>query len=759
MNGVEQRLKTRQLIVRLCWLMVVVLAAGCSGNSTTSEVGLAAPILQAVQSPEAVVKTFMEAWQAGSYENMYAALSPQSQGQYALPVLRAAYEDAATALSLSGIEFSIKETQLQGAAAAVTYDARFQSPVFGTIDDPGRTMRLVQQPGGWGVAWSSMDIFDGLAAGSRLEVFSRRQARGSIYDRDGQPLVEPVGTMIPVYAAQQDMPDVDACLDLLADVLMKQRYDLANMFTPYDPVTIFFVGVIDAETEVIRGQELRDVCAAQIFTDASSDIRHYIMSGGAVHVTGYVGQIPAEQLGAYQAQGYDPGDLVGLDGIEQAYEAVLSGQPEKVLRITSSSGLILRELAGKQGTEPQSVTLTIDRDLQEATARALVSAFNYAENNWAAPGISPGAGAVVLDVKTGAILALASYPFFEPSIFDPESPYENRGAIISQVYGDERQPLRNRAVQEQYFPGSTFKIITLSAALSEQVMTEPTFYCDLTWDGRVTYGDTSSPRFDWRSFEPPESPFSSAAGELTARQALTTSCNPFFYEMGARLFRKAPDTLVDYARDLGLGVATGLPPVFREASGNLPSPTAVEQGINEAVGQGGIQVTILQMARLVASIANGGTLYKPYIVQQVGGDNDAEPLMTAEPAIFGYNGLSDTVMLEVRQAMCAVTTDTTLGTAHFDFYDVTYTTCGKTGTAQSGRREPYGWFVAYAPADDPQIAIVAMVEYSREGSETAGPIVRRILDYYFGQPAYPYPDWWFENEYVPLEIPNNATGG
>src|SRR5690606_19580384 len=142
-----------------------------------------------------------------------------------------------------------------------------------------------------------------LAAGSRLEVFSRRQPRGAILDRNGNPLVEPSGTLIPLYAAQQDMPNVDACLDLLADVLMRQRYDLAEMFAPYDPVTIFFLGAIDEQTYESRRQELEDTCAVTVFADSSSNVRHYVLGGGAVHVTGYVGQIPAEQLAVYEAQG------------------------------------------------------------------------------------------------------------------------------------------------------------------------------------------------------------------------------------------------------------------------------------------------------------------------------------------------------------------------------------------------------------------------------------------------------------------------
>jgi penicillin-binding protein 2 len=313
-------------------------------------------------------------------------------------------------------------------------------------------------------------------------------------------------------------------------------------------------------------------------------------------------------------------------------------------------------------------------------------------------------------------------------------------------------------VQQQYFPGSTFKIITTAAALSEGSFSEPSFFCDLTWDGRQKYGDTASPRLDWRNYEPEDSDYKNAAGEITAWQALAASCNPFFYEMGARLFQKNPDALVNYARNLGLGSATGIG-ALPEVGGNLPLPTAVEQGINEAIGQGGIQVTILQMARMVASIANGGILYRPYIVQQVGGTDGVLPSFQASPQAIGNNGLSAETMGVIRQGMCAVTTDTTYGTAWFVFEETGYTVCGKTGTAQSGRREPYGWFVAFAPADKPQIAVAAMVEFSREGSETAAPIVRRFLDVYFNQPIYGFPQWWNNNTYVPLEIPDNATGG
>jgi penicillin-binding protein 2 len=166
-------------------------------------------------------------------------------------------------------------------------------------------------------------------------------------------------------------------------------------------------------------------------------------------------------------------------------------------------------------------------------------------------------------------------------------------------------------------------------------------------------------------------------------------------------------------------------------------------------------------------------LYKPFVIQQVGGENGTQPLFVAQPEVAGDMGLSPSTLALVRQGMCAVTTsdavNTTnglpLGTAWFVFDDpedtgiAPYSVCGKTGTAQTGRIEPNGWFVAFAPADNPTIAVAVVTQYSREGSETSAPIVRRILDAYFGAPQAPFPWWWTENPYYELTIPEGSTGG
>ena len=209
---------------------------------------------------------------------------------------------------------------------------------------------------------------------------------------------------------------------------------------------------------------------------------------------------------------------------------------------------------------------------------------------------------------------------------------------------------------------------------------------------------------------------------------------------------------------MGLSGPVGLPAEYREASGNLASPNNVEEAINNAIGQGNVQVTAVQMAFSVAAVANGGTLWQPFIVQRVGGADGAPVTFEAQPSIVGELGLEAETMQIIHEGMCDVVSDQERGTARSAFWNIPYTACGKTGTSQTSRIEPHAWFVVYAPADNPQIAVVVVAEHSREGSEVAAPIARRILDYYFGAPQAPWPDWWLE-DYVELISPSGGTPG
>jgi penicillin-binding protein 2 len=745
--------------IRVCGLLLLLAASACEVFSPTTRGG-DVPVIQLVpQTPEQVASSFLDAWARADYDAMYTLLSPQAQALYSAAVFRTTYETDDAAIATDGLDYSIQSTMQQGATTVVTYDITLQSGIYGEITDAGRVMRLTEASGGWRIAWSRMDIFDGLVQGATLETVTERQPRGSIFDRSGDPIVEENGTVVTVLATRANMPDEAACFDTLANVFRRDRDDLINYYSRFNSTTEVPLGDLDPPVYTERESEMISNCDIRSY---ERQTRRYVGHGALSHVTGAIGQIPEAELELWRSRGYASDDLVGRNGLERQFETTLAGDPLRVLRIREPGGAIVREIARVSGTLPQAVTLTIDMGLQIAAAQALADAFNYASPNWAESGRSLGAGAVVLDVNSGAVLAMTSWPTFDPGIFNPDTPIFLVGDYILGLQTDTRRPFSNRVIQEQYPPGSTFKIITAAAALADGIVSaNDVFFCDLIWDG-TPFGDTLLERTDWRILNPEEQ--RTPTGEVTPELALASSCNPFFYQMGALLFqRRAPSTLMDYARRMGLGSATGLdlvnPP---EATGQLPPIRGADQAISSAIGQQDVQVTILQMARMVAGIANGGTLYRPYLVQKVG---DANP---TRPQVMGDMGLSESVLDVVRAGMCDVTTDTTYGTAWFVFGDdaagiprTPYVPCGKTGTAQSGRPEPHGWFVAYAPREDPEIAIVVMVENSREGSETAAPIVRRILDYYFQvspELVASYPGWWTQT-YNPLPIPEGSTGG
>lgn len=753
-------------------LLLALTLGACEGLPLPggSAEGGAPSILQIVQSPQDVVSGFLTAWGRSDYDAMYALLSPQSQQLTAGPVFRATYEEADAAIGLQGVTPDFGRTEEQGSSAVVHYDVTLESSFFSEIDDPGRMMRLVQAPAGWRIAWTPNDIFAGYSSGTRLEVVLRREPRGNILDRDGELLVEQDGTVIELYVTRSSIPDEAACLDLLASLLLIQRGDLAATFAAYNFDTQFPVGDMDPEAFDRASGALSESCG--IGTDTRTT-RRYAGHGAASHITGYVGQIPIELVESFESRGYNAGDLIGRTGIEAQYEEELAGESNRVLRVVEPGGLVVREIAQAEGRTPVDVTLTIDLDLQLAATQAMADAFNYAEGNWASRDHSTGGGVIVMDVDSGEVLALSSYPTFDPGIFNPDTPVFNVGAYQIALRNDARQPFLNRVLQNTYPSGSTFKIITTGAAAEERVFRpNDIFFCSRIWQGQQ-YGDTFPERFDWRNFEGESANFDT--GEVTMSEALAASCNPFFYQMGALLYRdRGPGTLAGYAREMGLGQRTGFdftePP---EAAGFIETPQGADAAISQAIGQGDSQVTLIQMARMVAAVANGGTLYQPYIVERVGVEG-SEPIYQATPDGSRELPLGDTALAVVQDGMCMVTDSTVygrtsgqrLGTAWFvftdpDWYPAPYTACAKTGTAQTGRIEPHGWFVAYAPADNPQIAVAALIEYGREGSETAAPIVRRIMDAYFGVPpeqVAAFPEWWFENSYVPLQIPEGSTG-
>ena len=700
--------------------------------------------------PTEVLAAFIAAWSEEDFEAMYRLLAQRSRELYPLGRFIDQFTEAHSVIRFAGVRHAVSELERQGTTAILHYDIVIESPIFGEIADEGRLMRLVNE-NGWKIAWSSMDIFAGLSGRARLTVWADFPRRANIYDRNGKLLAEEGGEVYSLYAVKQDMPDVEDCLATLAAATLRQISSLRGLCADYLAETRFHV----AEMDPARFARFREALAADCAITRTEGLfskvltynsRSYYGHGIATHLVGYIGAVPADELERWEARGRSAGDLVGRAGIEASYEDTLAGRPQRYLRLVESGGGIVRELAGAPGSAPSALSLTIDRDLQEIVAQTMADAVSFAVPNWG--GITGGGAIAALNVNTGEILALASYPSFDPHIFIPDTSY-NIGAAVLGLDRDIRGPFSNKALAEQYTPGSVYKIVTTLAAASEGIW-EPKeiFDCGYIWSG-AEYGDSERRRTDWRLLEDRE-----ATGPVTMSQALAASCNPFFYEMGALMYRQDPLMQVRYAEMLGFGRPSGLAGLGIEAAGSVAPPGEPAAAINNAIGQGEVTATVLQMAQLTALIANGGKFYQPYVVSHRGRPGQADYALVNEPTLREALPLAEEALAVLRDGMCMVTTVRDLGTAEYVFRSAPYRVCGKTGTAETAGN-PHAWFVAYTPRENPEIAFAGVMAHSREGSEVVAPMIRRILDVYYGHPIEPFPEWWAE-AYVPVRSQQQA---
>jgi len=738
----------RKLLPLLTALALLLAACDGVGRGAPNEPGAAAPPRQlTLEEADQVVGTFLQAWEKADYTTMYSLISPHSRDAYTEESFRTEYDYAATQTTQTGLATTIVSSLRQGSTAAVQYDVTFSTAMFGDIADAGRTMRLIETPDGWRIAWSRMDIFPELAAGARLERLQTLPNRGNIYDRNGQVLVDQEGRAVGLYIVRQDLADEDACINLLARITRRDIADVQRQFLNFAPETRFVVDEIDPDTFQVEAANLREWCdiGDDDYDTAIRPTRRYY-GDLAPHLVGYVGQIQTEQLSEYQRRGYPQDALIGQTGIEKAYEDTLAGKPGGQLVIIAPTGETIRRIASSSAQPGQSVYLTIDRDLQEAVQTALWEAYGAATETWSPT--SPGAAAVVMNVKTGEILAMASYPWFDPSLFNPDSPMWDREQRISDLRNSWRTPLLNRVTMGKYPAASVFKIVSSAAGLDSGVYT-PTnaITCTGVWYGE-SYGDGRPYRTDWKP---------DGHGYVDFSHALTFSCDPYYWQLGVALHNADPEMLTKYAYKMGLGVPTGQEELPEEV-GQVPNKELIfrmnarswniSDTLNMVIGQGEMQITPLQITRMVAAVANGGTLWKPEFVSKVQLIGE-EPSYVATPTATDTLDFAPETFDVIRRAMCGVTTDPQ-GTARYMFqewYDWQKTDvviCGKTGTAEAGGEgvKPQAWFVAFTPQDDPEIAITVIVENSCEGSEVAAPIVRRIVEDYYGMPHGSWPPLW-----------------
>jgi penicillin-binding protein 2 len=603
-----------------------------------------------------------------------------------------------------------------------------------------------------------------LADRNRFRLVPIEAARGVIYDRNGRILVRNIPsfsvTIIPAYLPEDEQEEMivfsrlSALLGIPASTAtasapplhppqswggerggrgIKEIVDEARHTAPYRPFTI--KTNVDRNTVFIIEEEHLNLPGVLVKIDA---IRQYPSGELMSHIIGYMGPIPGEQAEDYTNRGYDPNnDKVGLTGVELTFEEELRGTKGYKYAEVDVAGREVRAVGDPRPPMPgHNLILTIDLDLQKFTEDALRRGMEGAG--------SESGVAIVMNPHTGEILSLVSLPSYDNNLFASGISQEDWAWLTE----DPAKPLVNHAISGQYPPGSTFKIVPAAAALQEGVINRrTTLTCQGTlWLPNKYFPDDpelAQPFYCWIH------KYGQGHGSLNIIQAIAQSCDIFFYQItgGYKEFQGLGlERLSEYAYSFGLGQPTGIA-LPGEAHGLVPTQKwkrinyaeswATGDTYNVAIGQGFILVTPMQLLNAAAAVANGGTLYRPQIVYQVT-DAEGRVIRLFTPEVLGQVPVSGENLAIVREGLRAAVEWGTGWQARLEGVTV----AGKTGTAEypgppiddEGHLPTHAWFTAFAPVEEPEIALVIFVAGGGEGTATAAPIATEILRYYFGLP-------------------------
>jgi penicillin-binding protein 2 len=593
--------------------------------------------------------------------------------------------------------------------------------------------------------------------------------RGVIYDRRGRLLVRNLPrltvSIVPAYLPEEEPDRLDLLRKLseLVDVPLHTPQRPRPLPAPGEPDTEpgLLEIVEQAELAPYRPAPVKDGIPREVALRLEEEhldwpgvlvevepVREYLDGPTTAHVLGFVGPIPAGQADDYEARGYDPNrDRVGLTGVEYSFEDQLRGEDGQKLIEVDVAGREVRTVGEPQPAVPgDNLRLTLDMGLQQASEQILKEHLKPLGKRQAA--------VVALNPQTGEVLALVSLPAYDNNQFTGGISLE----ALQALQKDADRPLVDHAISGMFPPGSTFKMMVASAGLEEGVISSDTrLNCGgILWLPNRFYPEDpglAQPFYCWI-----QTKYHGSHGSENVISALGHSCDIFFYQVGGgyRSYFEGlgVDRLGHYAELFGLGAPTGID-LPGEAPGLVPTPKWKRENYREtwttgdtynmSIGQGFVLATPLQMVNVAAAVANGGTLYRPQIVREVLGA-DGSVVRAFSPEVLRTIPVSAANLATLRQGMRAVVAGAGATAYLLDVPGVAV--AGKTGTSEffidrnndrlpdrdkEGHLPTHAWFVAFAPYDKPEIALVVFVFGGGEGSGTAVPIASDILNYYFGQ--------------------------
>lgn len=548
------------------------------------------------------------------------------------------------------------------------------------------------------------EYYAGLADGNRIRIVPSMAPRGTFYDRNGELLVTNRPgfsvSLLPLTA-----PISDDVIDRLSDLLkvptdeIKTKIAGHSGFNPIrikTDVTPDIVSIIEEQKSQYPGVVIE-----------VTPIRDYILKQEGAHTFGYVSEINDTELEKMKDEGYKSGDIIGKFGLEKVYDKELRGENGGQQVEVDVSGKPVQILGRKEPVPGDDLELTIDINLQQAAEKAVDEQLTQIGAHAAA--------AVVMNPQTGEILAMVSRPAFDPNLFAHGISSKDWNQLNNNPY----HPMDNKTITGEYPPGSTFKIVTGTAALTEGVVTPDEQIFDSGHHWIIPKGNADGEALGWLNF----------------RTALAHSDNVYFYEMGNRL---GIDRLEKYARMFGLGAKTGIDLPY-EATGLVANRRYKEKNFDDgewylsetfdaAIGQGFNLVTPLQAAMVMGEIAADGKRYKPHVVNRIIAP-DGSVVKDFQPELLSQLDVPEEDIKLVQDGLHDVTK---YGTAASSFRGFNVDIAGKTGTAENSQGRDHGWFVAYGPFDNPNIVVAVIVENGGYGSQSAVPIGRKILEAAFG---------------------------
>jgi penicillin-binding protein 2 len=672
---------------------------------------------------QSVFDAFLQAWAAEDYPAMYELLSSLSRDAVSLEEFSDTYQNAAKSLTLKAVSGTILSVLADDTHAEVAYRVDFATRLVGTLRRE-TVATLVREIDGWRIQWEIGLILPDLRNGHRLEFVHQLPSRGRIFDRYGAPLAAYESAIAIGLVPGEILPEqADQVYQTLAEISFYSPESLARLVeaTPADwylPVVSLTQAAAAPHIETLR------VFSGVRISEFRS--RFYVDGGVAPHALGYMLFIPEDQLDDYLRLGYRQDERIGASGLEAAFETELSGQRGGALYLMSPGDGVQSLLAASDPVDGQSITTTLDKTLQMQLQASLGDL---------------RAAVVVMEVDTGRVLALVSNPHFDPNAFDLT---EIDRSLLESYFSNPDQPLFNRATQGQYPLGSVFKVISMSAALESGLYeVGSSLYC-----GHSMWVCDSVTLYDWTlgyGVGP--------SGDLNLLEGLMRSCNPWFYRIGENLFAGEMDGFLSkMAYGFGLGARTGID--IPEAGGNIPemAVTCVNSA-QIAIGQGEVLVTPVQVASLFAAIANGGTLYRPALVENIRPPS-GEASFVFSPEPLGQLPIKDQTLAAVGEALRMVVEEPR-GTGYWAMEGLSVPVSGKTGTAETPTGRSHAWFAGYSRMGDPErpdIAVAVIIENSGEGSVMAAPVFRRAISLYFSggeDPAGLMP--WESEPYVPSQ--------